>query len=62
MQLNGHTYQVGEVRNGVLQGSSLGPILFKIFIDDLVEEAFCEISKFADDTKIAIRVNTVNDI
>ena len=38
------------------------PLLFTIFIDDIYEEVLCEISKFADDTKIASRVNTLNDI
>ena len=40
----------------------MGPLLFTIFIDDIDEEVLCEISKFADDTKIASRVNTLNDI
>ena len=57
MQLNGYRSGWAEVRSGVQQGPVLGPLLFKIFIDDIDE-----ISKFADDTKIASRVNTVNDI
>ena len=51
-----------EVRNGVPQGSVLGPLLFVIFIDGIDEEVLCEISKFADDSKIASRVNTLNDV
>ena len=38
------------------------PILFTIFIVDIDKEVLCEISKFADETKIASRVNTLNDI
>ena len=53
MLLNGHRSGSTEVRSGVPQASVLGPLLFTIFIDDIDEEVFCEISKFADDTKIA---------
>ena len=48
--------------NGVPQGSVLGSFLFTIFIDDIDDQVLCEIYKFADDTKIASRVNTLNDV
>ena len=35
---------------------------FTIFTDDIDEEVLCKIYKFADDTKIASQVNTLNDI
>ena len=62
VQLNEHRSGWTEVRSGAPQGSVLGPLLFTFFIDDRDEETFFEISKFADDTKIACRVNTLNDI
>ena len=40
----------------------MGPLIFTIFIDDIDKEVVGEISKFADNTKIASWVNTVNDI
>ena len=62
VQLKWHRSVWTELRSGVPQGSVFGPLLFTIFIDDIDEEALCEISKFADDTKITSQVNTLNDI
>ena len=53
MELNGHKSGWTEVRGGVAEGSVLGPLLFTIFIDDIDDGVLCEISKFAEDTKIA---------
>ena len=44
------------------QGSVLEPLLFTILIDDIDEQVICEISKFADDTKITSQVNTLNGV
>ena len=62
MRLNRHRSGWTDVRNGVQQRSVLGPLLFTIFIGDINEEVLCEISKSADDTKIASWINNLNDI
>ena len=46
---------------GVCCGT-FGTTSFAIFIDDIDDEVLCEISKFTDDTKIASRINILNNI
>ena len=47
--------------SGVPQGSNLGPLLFLIFIDDVLECVECEGLLFADDLKVFSIVNSPDD-
>ena len=57
--LNGHSSSWGAITAGVPQGSVLGPLLFLIFINDLVNIVNSKIKLFADDTCLYISVDDV---
>ena len=50
--LNGVESNVCYLEAGVPQGSILGPLLFLIYINDIVEDMECNINIFADDTSV----------
>lgn len=53
VKIKNFTSTLIEVLSGVGQGTHLGPLLFLIFINDITQSIkYCEISLFADDTKI----------
>lgn len=60
--INGFTSSWMEIPSGVPQGSLLGPLLFVIFIND-VESCFhhSQLFLFADDMKIALRIDDAHD-
>ena len=60
--INGVSSSWGNVISGVLQGSVLGPLLFLIYINDIDNDLFSKICKFADDTKIGRAVATEDDV
>jgi hypothetical protein len=61
--LDGEASEWEEVVSGVPQGSVLGPVLFLIFIRDLDRAlpAGVRLRKFADDSKVANKIENDND-
>ena len=54
--LNGIFSVLMDVLEGVLQGSIVGPLLFRLFINDIVKRIGASIRLFADDTSLYIIV------
>lgn len=61
VKVNGILSGAAEVTCGVPQGSTLGPLLFLIYVNDIVDHIPSELLLFADDTVIYSIKNTHNE-
>lgn len=59
--LKGHFSEPIFVTSGVPQGSHLGPLLFVIFINDLIDTLSCPCLLYADDLKVFTTVSNSSD-
>lgn len=61
VHINGECSSWRNVKSGVPQGSVLGPLLFLIYVDDVMVKLNCNIAMFADDIKIWHEIRDIND-
>ena len=52
VDVNGEKSDVLDVKAGVPQGSRLGPLLFIIYMNDIIDDIESDILIFADDTSL----------
>jgi len=54
--------QYGNIDCGVPQGSILGPLLFSIYVNDMVQSVNCDLYMYADDAALVISGKSVDQI
>ena len=59
--VNGERSFTAPVISGIPQGTCLGPLLFVIYINDLLDDIESDGFLFADDTKIFRKITSLED-
>ena len=62
VSVNGTNSDIKLITNGVAQGSTLGPILFLLYINDLYNSTNCFPRLFADDTCLVLLSHDPNNL
>ena len=62
MVLEGKSSPENPVNAGVSQGSILGPTLFLLYINDLLDNVTCNIAIYADDTTFYCKCDQASDL
>ena len=62
MVLHGKSSQEYPLNAGVLQGSILGPTLFLLYINDLLDNVICNIAVYSDDTTLYSKCDQASDL
>ena len=60
--LDGKSSQEYPVNAGSPQGSTLGPTLFLLYINDLPDDVICNIDIYADDTTLYTKCDETSDL
>ena len=62
VNLENNFSQSASVSCGVLQGSSLGPLLFLIYVNDMSQAVKCDLFLYADDSCLVCQHKDINEI
>ena len=60
--LDGKSSKENPVNSGVPQSFILGPTLFLLYINDLLDNVVCDIAIYADDTTLYFKCDQASDL